>query len=91
MPNPVLQGWVQKQHRAWRAKPTILIRSVRVSSCYNINRSSISNCHLQDLIQRNYAAISFHVCPLEDNVLIAHAERALIQTLRPAWNTALTR
>lgn len=62
---------------------------IHPKNCFIDGQST--NCHLNGLIQCNHAAISFHVCPLEDNVLIEHAERELIQTLRPAWNTALTR
>jgi hypothetical protein len=62
---------------------------IHPKNCFIDGQST--NCHLNGLIQCNHAAIFFHVCPLEDNVLIERAERALIQTLKPAWNTALTR
>ncbi len=47
------------------------------------------NCRLNALIAENVSAVSFFVCPLNDDAEIDRLERRLIQMLRPHWNIAL--
>ena len=53
-------------------------------NCYRDGQST--NCHVNSLIAKNSAEISFFACPIDDDFKIDRLEKLLIDSYSPEWN-----
>jgi len=56
-------------------------------NCYRDGQST--NCHINSLIARNHAFVSFYVCSINDDLEIDRLEKVLINSYKPEWNKLL--
>lgn len=61
--------------------------TIHPKNCYLDGQAT--NCHLNALIQQEWADVRFHVCPLEDHAETVQVEAELIRKHQPRWNIAL--
>ena len=61
--------------------------NISPKNCYRDGQST--NCHINSLIAQIYIDVSFHVFPLNDDLVIDRLEKLLIGLYKPEWNVLL--
>jgi hypothetical protein len=56
-------------------------------NCYKDGQST--NCRINSIIAKNYSAVSFNVCPIENDFEIDRLEKLLISSFKPEWNVLI--
>ncbi len=82
--------YIGRSHDPFEKRLNLGYGHISPKNCYLDGQST--NCHINSIIaQYPDSGVSFHVCPLDEDLKIDRLEKLLINDLKPEWNILLKR